>query len=590
VAVAVVVLAAVVTYMLTLGYDFSFDDHLVIPMAWQVGASSLLDVLRSPVRAGEVVLLYFRPLTALSYWLDGALWQGNPGGFHFTNVLLHALVSVMVLRVARLLLPAGAGPIAAGLLFAVHPVHVEAVAWVQGRVDLLSGAGVLAAILLGVAGMEATGRGKLLYWMASGGAVFLGLLAKEVAVVAPLLTAVVLAAGRGPWAWARLRAGLPLLGAQGLACLAYLELRGIALGVPAVDLLASPGLADRVLLALKVIPLYARLLLFPVGLNPKHEVVPPSGVADGGVLLGVALLAAFAALGFLCRARVPGLAAGLAWLALAWLPASNLLPIRGFIVAERFLYLPSAGACFAVAGAVALAWRRGGAWRVPLAAGTASAVLACAVLAVAQAGIWQDMQAFYEGLVRRNPDSAFAHNNLGSVYLGLKEEGRAEAAFREALRLRPGHPGALNNLGILAQRRGDVAEARRLYRAALRAGPGQPDAWNNLGSIYEAEGDVQGATKAYLEAVRLDGRRPLFLANLAGVLAAQGKRTEAAILLQRAVALDPVTPDWRKALAVLGDSGQPESAETGPRRDSGMAAGRQDGAPEPRHIPAGVGR
>ena len=150
-----VALTALVTYVMTLGYDFAFDDHYVIPAAWQVGAGSPLDVLRAPVRAGEVLLVYFRPLTALTYWWDGFLWQGNPGGFHLTNILLHAAVSILVLQVARHLLLPGPGALLAGLLFAVHPIHVEAVAWVQGRVDLLSATGVLLALLLGLVGAEA---------------------------------------------------------------------------------------------------------------------------------------------------------------------------------------------------------------------------------------------------------------------------------------------------------------------------------------------------------------------------------------------------------------------------------------------------
>lgn len=556
VAAATVALAAVATYILTLGYEFAFDDHLVIPAGWQVGAGSPLEVLRAPVRAGEVVLVYFRPLTALTYWLDGFLWQGNPGGFHLTNLLLHALVSVLVLELARRLLPVGPAPLLAGLLFAVHPVHVEAVAWVQGRVDLLSAAGVLLAVLLGSAGAEASGHRRILRWAASAIAFFLALLAKEVAVVAPVLTALVLATQPGRGGWARVREGLPLFALQGGAFLLYLGLRTAALQSPALGLLGGPALADRVLLALKVVPVSLGLLLWPVGLNPKHHVEPPSGLLDGGVFLGAGFLAVLAGLGWTWGRRVPGLGPGLSWLALAWLPASNLIPIRGFVVAERYLYLPSVGLSLALAGAAVAVVGVGRRWR---AAGVAAAALLVTLgsLAAAQAGLWRDPRTFYEGLVRRNPDSVLAHNNLGSVYLGLGEEARAEVEFQEALRLQPGHPGALNNLGLLAQRRGDLAEARRLYREALAARPSQADAWNNLGTLYEAEGDVVRATAAYGEAVRLDPATPRFLANLAGVLAAQGRRDEAAGLLEQAIKLDPTVPRWRTALAILRGDGKP---------------------------------
>lgn len=551
-----VALTALATYLTTLSFDFAFDDHLVIPAAWQVGAGSPLDALRAPVRAGEVLLTYFRPLTALTYWLDGLLWQGNPGGFHLTNVLLHVLVSVLVLEVARRLLPVGPASLLAGLLFAVHPVHVEAVAWVQGRVDLLSAAGVLLAMLFGLSGAEAGKEGKLLRWTGSALAFFLALLAKEVAVVAPLLMAVTLTAEPGRGGWRRVQACQFLFAMQGATILLYLGLRTVALGSPAFGVLDGPPLGDRILLALRVIPIYLRLLFWPVGLNPKHPVATPSGILDGGVLTGIAVLAALGLVGLTWRRR-PGFGSGLAWLALAWLPVSSLLPIRGFVMAERYLYLPSVGFCIALAsvatGVLALEVR----WRRAVRGATAALLFCLGGLAVAQAGIWQDMRTFYESLVRLNPDSALAHINLGAVYLDLGEEARAEEEAREALRLSPGHTGALNNLGILAQRRGDLAQARRLYGQALAGRPDQAQVWNNLGSVYEAERDLVRATAAYTEAVRLDPTGALFKANLAGVLAVQGRREEAARLLEQAVRLDPTAPRWRASLATLRTDGKP---------------------------------
>ena len=556
-AAVVVALVALSTYIMTLGYDFAFDDHNVIPVGWQLGTVDSLEVLQTPVRADNTLLPYFRPLIAFTYWLDGFLWQGNPGGFHLTNLLLHALVSVLVLQVARRFLPAGPAPLLAGLLFAVHPVHVEAVAWVQGRVDLLSAAGVLLAVLLGVAGAEAVGERRLFCWVASAIVFLLALLAKEVAVVAPLLTALVLAGQPERGGWRRVQACLPLLGLQGAAFLLYLGLRMAALDSPALGLLGGPPLGDRVLLALKVIPLYLRLLLWPVGLNPKHWVAPPSDLLDAGVLIGAALLVILGAVAFTLGRRVPGLGSGLAWLALAWLPVSNLIPIPAFVLAERYVYLPSVGFCIALAGAAACLVTRQGRLRAALVAAMLAVFVALGGLAAAQAGLWRDPRTFYEGLVRLNPDSALAHNGAGAIYLDHGEEARAEEEFRKALRLNPSYAAALNNLGILAQRRGDLVEARRLYRKALVARPNQADVWNNLGTLHEAEGDLARAAAAYGEAIRLDPATPRFLANLAGVLTAQGRREEAAVLLERAIRLDPTVPRLRAALATLRTDGQP---------------------------------
>jgi tetratricopeptide (TPR) repeat protein len=489
--------------------------------------------------------------------LDGLVWHGNPGGFHLTNVLLHALVSVLVLHVGRRLLPPGPAPILAGLLFAVHPVHVEAVAWIQGRVDLLSAAGVLLTLLLALAGADAVAGRRHLWWMASAFAYFLALLAKEVAVMAPLLAALVLACEPGRGGWRRVQRCPSLFVLHGLALLLYVGLRTAALGAPALGLSGGPPIADRLLLVLGVIPFYVRLLLWPVGLNPQYLVAPPTGVLDPGVLIGVAAAAVLATVAFTWRRRVPGLAPGLAWVALAWLPASSLIPIPGFVLAERYLYLPSAGFCIALAGTAAGAVAFEGRWRGAFGAAAAVLLLSLGALAVGQAGIWRDPRTFYEGLVSRNPDSPLAHNNLGSVYLGLGEEARAEKEFQETLRLQPGHHGALNNLGILAQRRGERAEARRFYLEALAARPNHADVWNNLGTLHEEEGGLAQAAVAYEKAVQLDPVTPRFLANLANVLALQGRREEATRLLERAIALDPTVPRWRTSLAILKTDGKP---------------------------------
>lgn len=556
-AAVVVALVALSTYIMTLGYDFAFDDHNVIPVGWQLGTVGSLEVLQTPVIADNTLLPYFRPLIAFTYWLDGFLWQGNPGGFHLTNLLLHALVSVLVLHVTRRLLPAGPAPLMAGLLFAVHPVHVEAVAWVQGRVDLLSAVGVLLAVLLGGAGAEVARERRLLWWGGSAIVFLLALLAKEVAVVAPLLTVLVLVGEPGRGGWRRLRACQALFALQGAAFLLYLGLRTAALDSPALGLLGGPPLGDRVLVALKVIPLSLRLLLWPVPLNPKHWVAPPSDLLDADVLMGAALSAVLGAVAFTWGRRVPGLGSGLAWLVLAWLPVSNLIPIPAFVLAERYLYLPSVGFCIALAGAAAGLVTLEGRWRRALVAATLALLVGLGGLAAAQAGLWRDPRTFYEGLVRLNPDSALAHNGVGAIYLDLGDEGRAEEEFRKALRINPRYAASLNNLGILAQRRGDLAEARRLYLEALAARPNQADVWNNLGTLHEAEGDLVRAAAAYGQAVRLDPATPRFLANLAGVLAAQGRREEAAGLLERAIRLNPTVPRWREALAALRADGKP---------------------------------
>jgi tetratricopeptide (TPR) repeat protein len=271
---------------------------------------------------------------------------------------------------------------------------------------------------------------------------------------------------------------------------------------------------------------------------------------DVDLILGLILASLVVTLAIWGR-RAPGVGTGLAWLAVAWLPVSNLLPITGFVVAERYLYLPSAGFCFALAGAATQVFDGEVRWRRTLVAAGGGLLFILGCLSSVQAELWRDPRTFYEGLVQRNPASPLAHNNLGEVYLVSGEDGRAEEAFRAALRLHPADAAALSNLGLVAQRRGNTQEARRLYREALAVRPNHAEAWNNLGTLHEAEREWVQAAIAYQEAVRLAPNTARYLGNLAGVLAVQGRREEARDLLERAIALDPLGARWGEALQAL---------------------------------------
>jgi Flp pilus assembly protein TadD len=351
-------------------------------------------------------------------------------------------------------------------------------------------------------------------------------------------------------AWTRLRSAAPLFTVLVATVLVYLGLRTLAMGSSALSLTSDVPLRDRVLLAIRVIPLSVRLLVWPVGLNPTHSVAPPSGPVDANLLLGALLALLAVAVGLVGR-RTPGVGIGLAWLVIAWLPVSNLVPIAGFVVAERYLYLPSAGLCLMLGGAAAWALDRGRPWHITWVAAVGVVVLTLGGLAAAQAELWRDPRAFYEGLVQRNPASALAHNNLGEVYLVSGEGARAEEAFRTALRLHPANAAALSTLGLAAQRRGNSHEAKRLYREALAVQPSHAEAWNNLGTLHEAEGAWVEAAAAYQAAVRAAPGTARYLGNLAGVLAVQGRREEAATLLRRAIVLDPAGTRWQTALQAL---------------------------------------
>ncbi|MGH9750908.1 MAG: protein O-mannosyl-transferase TMTC1-related protein, partial [Candidatus Polarisedimenticolia bacterium] len=369
-------LAAALLYLPTLRHDFVFDDHAVIGLNPLLqDARTMPRVLLSPWwNTGSHRGLLYRPLTSLSFAADRALAGGlRPAWFHAVNVVLHALATLLVTRLAIQILPGLAGPAAAGLLFAVHPVHVEAVAGVVGRAEILAACGAVGALLCH---RRAQAGDRFPLWAASAWVVFLlGLGGKESAAVAPALCLLADAAFPRPAPRRRwiLYAGYgAVLGTYLLARRFVLGSFGLGEPIPFVDNpAAAAGPIQGRLTALGVALRYAGLLLWPRHLSADYSYdqipvvrTPADPWAIGGLLLVGGVIGAGA---WLLR-RAPAYGFALLFTAAAFAPTCNLLLFIGTLMAERLLYLPSAGACLlagALAGALAARWRAGPArWAV----------------------------------------------------------------------------------------------------------------------------------------------------------------------------------------------------------------------------------
>jgi tetratricopeptide (TPR) repeat protein len=172
----------------------------------------------------------------------------------------------------------------------------------------------------------------------------------------------------------------------------------------------------------------------------------------------------------------------------------------GFLVTERYVYLPSLGLCLAAAwGLTRLSAKPG--WM----AGTAILLLLLATgVAVVRAQAWRDAETMYKAILPRTGDRMLAHANLGALYLNRGETHAAAAEFEAVLREEPSHAIALNNLGVARSRQGRTDEAIALYREAIRRKPAYADAWNNLGVLLEAAGERDEARLAYRKALTID--------------------------------------------------------------------------------------
>lgn len=375
---------------------------------------------------------YFRPLTSTLYSLEYALFGLHPLAWHAVSVLLHAAATALATLLAvRLLRHPGAG-LFAGLVFAVHPVHTEAIAAVCYQTTLLAG-------VLAMAGLWALGRvldspRKRWVLLTFAFSVLAGL-AKEEAVVLPLLGAAWLAIAAVP---DRKRVWLTGLGATLAGAAIVMGARAAVVTGSSVRYFGDAGASIIVPTMARVVTLYAELLLAPLRLCPFYDwfIVPPSAALSASALLGFGLVVVVLLGVGLSRRRAPAVAIGLSWLALGLAPVMQLVPILN-VAAERFLYLPSLG--FAVVLAAAGAWLHERSPRVAIVVASTVIVLFSA-RTLTRWPDWHDDRALNLATARDFPETPTPFINLAQMEVAA---GNKEAALRhldEAQHRAPGWP------------------------------------------------------------------------------------------------------------------------------------------------------
>jgi tetratricopeptide (TPR) repeat protein len=583
-AVIAVALAAVLPYVHTLAHGFAYDDGVeVVDNAFIRTLDGVPRLLSSPVweGAGKGSSAY-RPLTTLTYALNHAVGGLAPFGYHLVNLLLHAAASVLVVVLATSLgLPLAAATLA-GLLFAVHPVHVEAVANVAGRKELLVTVLATSAVLLHGGALRRGGWGLVGAPLAATAAAFTketGLVVIGVVVVRDLLV------GREDRRAAPRRAAV-LYASYLAGAVLYLGARWMvlrSLGMPGTPFLENPiasaPVLERVATALVVLAKGLVLLIAPVTLSPDYSyaAIPPVvSVLDPRLLAALAGLAVAVAI-----AAWPGehralRVAALAWYGLTIFPGSNLLVPIGTLFGERLLYLPSVGFALVVVTLVAR-WLQG----PRRSAALAVAALALCLLAIRgawYARAWADDYSIFSEGVRVQPASAQMQLTYGGQLLERGELVAAGAAFARAAEILEGHPSdqspALVQLGVTQEQLGRPEEAERLYARVLEAEPTNADALWRVGVLRWARGDRGAAVKIWEEVVAANPRHAPALADLGLAAYLAGDLGSAEARLREAAASGPNLPGvWYKLGLVLERRGEKEQARAAWHRFLELAPG-----------------
>jgi tetratricopeptide (TPR) repeat protein len=574
----VLALAVMAVYAPVRHFAFiNFDDGLYVTDNPAVRSGLTWETVRWALTTDQAA--FWHPLTWLSHMLDVELFGLDAGGHHATNVVLHAANALVLLAVLTRLTGAPLASAWVAGMFALHPLHVESVAWVAERKDVLSTLFGLLAVWAYLRAVEAPTRARraavALLFAAS-------LMAKPMLVTLP---AILLLLDWWPLGrlsltpasvWLRVREKLPLLV---LAVLAGIVTFIAQRGGGAMAALETVPAEARMLNALVSYWRYVGATVWPARLAIFYPYVFLP--AWQGVVAGAALAAATA--GALAGGRErPYLAVGWLWFLVTLVPVIGLVQVGAQAWADRFSYLPGVGLFLVVAFSVReLAPRAGRAGTATLAL---AALVACGAASAAQVRTWRDSETVfrqalavterndvahlnlgvalagqgrideatehYREAARLNDRSADAHNNLGNVALRARRWSEAESHFRAALRVRPDFATAENGLGVALANGGDLDAAIVHYQEALRRKPEYLEAQVNLGNALLRVGRPADATRAYRAAVDRAPREAVARYGLGNAFAAQGEAEHALAEYDQAVTL---RPDWPEAQLRRGE-------------------------------------
>lgn len=543
-------LLAIAVYLPSLPNDLVWDDLQLIVQNRFLRDGDLAALVTHGIFAGAGRDVdFYRPLQMLSYRADLAVWGDQPlrpWTLRLSNLLLHALNSLLVLWVFDRLWPGRRRAAwAAALLFAVHPAASESVVYVAGRADLL----LLAASLGCIGSWIAYLADRRPWQLALSGLCYaLALLAKEMALVVPLLLALVTwvvpaAPAGGRPATARRSAGRPwpVLGVHLALAAGYLALRASLLGEAGGG---APAGLDLPAIATTYAS-YARILLWPDVLHMERLVLPDPWRDPGYLLPWLLLVALVAVLVRRPDDRRPVVVA-VAWFAVGLLPVSNLWKLNA-AMAEHWLYLPGLGLFWLVGLGFDRLAAAGGELRWLARGALAVAVVLLGVRSVRRCADWRDSATLFAATLEHAPSSARAHTGLGAA---LGRAGRLDAAIehlRQAVALDPTNADALNNLGAAFGRRGDLDSCVVYLERALALVPGNADTHNNLGNAYAILGRPRAAAEAYRAALARDPHRASIYLNLGRVCQVLGDRPAARVAYQRFLELaDPADLEGRE--------------------------------------------
>ncbi len=507
-----IALCAIVPYAGTLLNGFVYDDNTqVLNNPYIQNFRHLGEIFTTTVWSyvgAQGVTNYYRPMMTTGYLICYRLFGPLAYGFHLASVFLHTTVVCVLFIVTKSLLRRRDLAFGAALIFALHPIHSESVAWVAAVTDLELTLFYLLAFyfFLRLPRSEGTRSQGARFGLV--GSFALALLSKEQALTLPLLATIYEHCYRDDRRSTTLQRKLSRYAVVWLLSVAYVLFRIRMFGSFApVTQMPSLSWYQAMLSAFALTGQYLRKLLWPAYLCAFYVFNKSVNLVDGRVLLGLGAAAVIAALFVALWRRERVLSFALIWFLVTLAPVLNARWMAANVFAERYLYLPSVGFCWLVGWAAVRLWGFAPDWslwvRRGLLAASCLVMVMCALRIVIRNRDWQNDVRLYTVTLADTPGAYAIRNNLGSVYWHQGEVKAAEREWKEALRLHPQNAIVLNNLGLLYAKEQRYDDAVDYFRRAMRLKPNYTDPHLNLGSSYATMGQTEAAELQLRAAVTL---------------------------------------------------------------------------------------
>jgi len=536
-------------YLQVINHDFiNFDDDIYITSNKYVTGGITAENLGWSLTS--IYAANWHPITWLSHMADVQLYGMNPGGHHLTNIIIH-LISTLLLLIFFFRLTGAIWQSAfVAAIFALHPTHVESVAWVAERKDLLSALFYFSTLL--IYAEFATKRTPILYFLALF-SFMLGLMSKPMLVSLPFVMLLIDFWPLDRFGDERLKdkqisfvAKLILLVKEKIPFFACALISGIITIYAqnqwgAINTLYEAPLGLRLSNAIVAYVKYIGKALWPHDLSVYYPL--PTYIPTWHIIGSLVILLLLSAISFKSRHRYPFLLTGWFWFLVTLVPVIGLIQVGSQSIADRYTYISMIGLSIMIAWGISCLMEGLRYRRLILCSLTGMAVIGSAALTYRQLSYWQDSISLYRHAIQvtdgATGGSTFIHANLG---LALYDKGDLDGAiqeYEEALSIYPNYANALNNLGLALYGKGDIDGAIQSYEEALLVNPNHVNAHNNLGIALADTGNMEKAIQEYQKALSIDMNNANAHFNLAHALELKGEIDMAIAEYEKGLQIDP---------------------------------------------------